>query len=289
MSHKDKLSSALALIQSHNDSIEDKADQIDPAAFQKKLKALGGTTEDALQECTWEDLENCGLPRILARKVATIFRAPTKPDPDFVSPKKAQAMAALYLIQQYNPDEPDSTVAKELNVRVGGKKFVVFSGAGVVNVEKTHELYNEIMKRWPEREYVEVDGVARRVFRVGDGKTELAEESPIYAGRALRPDGTDDQLGRSWDGVSQVIRQLIRVAVTNTHEIGLTIKEAHDTLDMALLPEGEKKLRQRCRKASVLLDELIEQGNAPKLKIARNGATNARTNDPFYQQNNRTY
>jgi hypothetical protein len=288
MSHKDKLSSALALIQTHNNAIEDKADHVDPDVFQKKLKALGGTTEEALQECTWEDLENCGLPRILARKVATIFRAAAKIDPEYVSPKKASAMAALYLIQQYNPDEPDSVIAKELNTRVNGKKFVVFNSGGSVNVEKTSELYNEIQKRWPERDFIEIDGLARRVFRVGEGKTDLADESPIYSGRALRPDGTDDQLGRSWDGVSQSIRQLIYVAVNHTGEIGRTNKEAHDTLDMALLADGEKKLRQRCQKATVLLQELIEQGNAPKLKINRVSASNARS-DPFFQANNRTY
>ncbi len=204
MSHKDKLASAIALIQSHNDLIEDKDSFIDTAAFQKKLKALGGTTEDALQECTWEDLENCGLPRILARKVATIFRTTAKVDPTYISPKKAAAMAALYLIQQYTPDEPNSIVAKELNDRVNGKRFVVFTSGGAVNVEKTVELYNEIQKRWPERDYVDVEGRACRVYKVGDGKAELADESPIYPGRALRPDGTDDQLGRSWDGVAAV-------------------------------------------------------------------------------------
>lgn len=287
MSHKDKLASALALIQSHNDNIEDKADQIDPAAFQKKLKALGGTTEESLQECTWEDLENCGLPRILARKVANIFRTAAKVDPDYVSPKKASQMAALYLIQQYNPEEPDSVISKELNTRVNGKKFVVFSSGGTVNVEKTSELYNEIQKRWPERDFVEVDGIARRVFRIGEGKTELSEESPIYAGRALRPDGTDDQLGRSWNGVSHSVRQLIYVAVNKTGEIGRSNKEAHDTLDMALLIDGESKLKVRCQKAAVLLAELIEEGNAPKLKINRNSAVNTKQ-DPFFQ-NNRTY
>ncbi len=79
---------------------------------------------------------------------------------------------------------------------------------------------------------------------------------------------------------------MIYVAVTQTQEISPSNKEAHDTLDMALSPDGEKKLRQRCRKASALLDELVEQGNAPKMKITRNGAVNVR-NDPFYS--NKTY
>ena len=287
MSHKDKLASAIALIQSHNDLIEDKENFIDTTAFQKKLKALGGTTEDALQECTWEDLENCGLPRILARKVATLFRAAPKTDPDYTSPKAAQKMADLYLIQKYDPSVPNSPIAKELDARANGKRFVVFHSAGTVNVEKTSELLNELLKRWPEREYVEVDGRHLRTYRVGDGKSELAEESPLYPGRALRPDGTDDQLGRSWDGVAQPIRQLIYVAVTQTREIAPSNTTSHDTLDMALLPDGEKKLRARCRKASALLDELLDAGNAPKLKITRGGAANTRVSDPFFQ--NKTY
>ena len=80
-----------ALLQAHNDRLraesaanmpegvagnskafEDSLLKIDD--FFKKLTGLGGSTEDTLAEATWEDLESCGLPRILARKVATIFR-----------------------------------------------------------------------------------------------------------------------------------------------------------------------------------------------------------------------
>lgn len=285
MSHQDKLARAKALIDSHNQQVEDKADRVDSSSFEKKLKALGGTTEDALQECTWEDLEQCGLPRILARKVAEIFRAKSVTvDNTVVSPKRASAMAPLYLIQQYNPNEIDSAITKELLSRSQGKRFVVFNIDGSVNVEESHKLYQEIARRWPEREFITVDGKTCRVFRIGEGKVEMADESPLYPGRILRPDGTDDQLNRSWDGVPLNVRQLIYLAVTKTGEIKVSNTVAHDILDMALLPDGEQKIRQRCKKSSVLLDELTEQGDAPKLKINR---TAANTQDPFFR--NTTY
>ncbi len=39
-----------------------------------KLKKLGGTTSTALQAASWEDVESCGVPRILARQMAKAWR-----------------------------------------------------------------------------------------------------------------------------------------------------------------------------------------------------------------------
>jgi hypothetical protein len=282
MSHADKLSAALALIDEHNAQIESKEDQIDGAEFEKKLKKLGGTTEANLKECTWEDLENCGLPRILARKVAALFRTEVKTqlgEGDFISEKRAARMAPLYLIQQYKVGESDTPVAKRLIELSKGKAFLVLQG-GSINVEESHKLLQEIIKGYEEREIVVIDDRPFKPVRIGDKKKEMVDENPIYRGRALRPDGSCDQLNRSWDGVSAVVRQVIYVAINDTREIVVSHTVAHDLLDKALASDSEKTFRQRYPKASTRLDELVEEGKAPTLKIALGSAT--RSNDPFY-------
>lgn len=52
MSYESKLAQAIELINVHNSNLE-KEDQIDINQFQNKLKKLGGTTEDVIQECSW--------------------------------------------------------------------------------------------------------------------------------------------------------------------------------------------------------------------------------------------
>lgn len=49
--------------------------QIDVNSFVARIKGYGGTTSELLCQFTWEDLEDCGLSRLMARKVSEVFRA----------------------------------------------------------------------------------------------------------------------------------------------------------------------------------------------------------------------
>lgn len=48
---------------------------VDPEKFVEKLVLYGAAADELLRQCSWEDLENCGLPRLLAKKVCKVFRA----------------------------------------------------------------------------------------------------------------------------------------------------------------------------------------------------------------------
>lgn len=82
----DKLRAAQQIITEFNDQMAAAKDSergqnlpcvkyIDPEKFVEKLVVYGGVADELLRQCTWEDLENCGLPRLLARKIAKVFRA----------------------------------------------------------------------------------------------------------------------------------------------------------------------------------------------------------------------
>lgn len=286
MSHADKLAQAIALIESHNAQLDNADDKISVAQFQTKLKKLGGTSEDTLRECSWEDLEECGLPRILARKIASLFRtAPTAevPEAGFISDKKAQRMHPLYLVQNFDLNEPDSPVGKRLKEISKGKRFLAVRPDGTIDVDVSVRELQQLQKGYDERIRITVDNKPVELRPVGYRRPEMADENPIYKGFALRPGGVCDQTNRSWEQVSKIVRQLIRVAIYDTHEITVNgIDDAHDVLDRAIQADAESKLRQRYTEASVKLDEMIEAGTAPWLTVPIGGNKASNKNDPFF-------
>lgn len=287
MSYDDKINSATALIEEHNSKLEDANDVVDITAFKKKLKKLGGTSEEALKDATFEDIEVAGVPRILARKIATIFRISDKQQTNnFVSDKKAQQMHPLYLLQAYNPNDINSPVAKRLKELSRGQKFIVFSpGTTNVVVDVSAKLLEEIMKGYPERTEYELDGKFVRTYPVGEGISTFADENPLYPNRPLRPDGTCDQTNRSWNGVPFYVKQLVYLAVGRN---GVTFDKAHTIFDIVTGPDAEKKLIARYPKVAVELDEAIASSTAPLLKVKLDNSSK-KSNSPFLRSIHETY
>ena len=88
--YSDKLWKACRLIKEYNAKLDamklpegvKPPKQIDDERFVEKLVLIGGVSDELIRQCTWEELENCGLPRLLARDVAKVFRA-NQVDPDW--------------------------------------------------------------------------------------------------------------------------------------------------------------------------------------------------------------
>lgn len=81
--YSDKLWAASRLINEYNQQLEatqlpagiKPRNPVNTEKFVEKLVLFGGVADELLRQCSWEDLEHCGLPRLLARKVADVFRA----------------------------------------------------------------------------------------------------------------------------------------------------------------------------------------------------------------------
>jgi hypothetical protein len=73
MSYDSKIQSARIVIEKHNSNVED-FHKIDFDKFLENLRNLGGTSEETLRAVSWEDLQECGIPRIMARSLSHIFR-----------------------------------------------------------------------------------------------------------------------------------------------------------------------------------------------------------------------
>lgn len=109
--YSDKLWAACQLIKEYNDQAastplpaEVKARKpIDAEKFVEKIVVYGGVSDEMLRQCFWEDLENCGLPRLLARKVAGVFRATDVPTELMVHSERARKW--LPLIKKWNKSQ----------------------------------------------------------------------------------------------------------------------------------------------------------------------------------------
>lgn len=248
--------------------------------FFDKLRAAGGTNETALAECSWSDLEKCGIPTLIAKQVANVFRSNSaKPDEPLVTSRMVERMTLEQVIARYNPRE-DNAIHERLRKEGKGKRFVAFLDTGETDVAGTMALLQEIKQGFGERQLYN----ARRIYAVGESPDNLVDVNPIYPSRALRPDGTCDQTNRSWAGVPLEVRQLVHLIVPT---INLSLEKAHDLLDLALDPNAVARLSQRYAVAAVGFDERKRLGTLPSLKMLLAGGGEGGKDHPFAGPNMR--
>jgi hypothetical protein len=314
VTYQDKVDAALAVVNEHNEalghgrtategtpgrSVDSKnlPGFVNPDEFISCVKASGGTSADRLAALSHEDILEClptipgpggaqVKPRILAKAIAQVFRAKDSDDPAApnneekkrpVSAKKADRMTPRELVEAFDPEDFNSPVGVRLATISRGEPFIVFDGGRAVNVETTLKLLLEVKQGYKGREDVDVGGAIKKVYRLGELPENYADENPLYRGRPLRPDGTCDQTGRSWEGVDLNVRQLVRVAM-DEGELHVTHEQAHNILDMVMEPNAFDKLRKRYRKSAIKFDELAKTGDLPTLKIELGGSEG---NGPF--------
>ncbi len=267
MSYTQKMSNAEGLVTSHNEAVKNKVDWI---KFQENLQEAGGTTEESLKLCSFEDLEKFGLPRLLARSVANIFRSTEDKSPSPISESRAKSLNAFEALKIYDPKE-DNAVSDRLKKLSKDKCCIVFNKDGSLNVEASYKLITEIQDGYPERDNYPLDGEPVRIYKVGEKLEQFADENPLYPGRLLRPDGTCDQTNRSWDGVSLEVRQLIYLAIQSKEVEIRNINDAHNILDICLDSSNLSKfpLRHRFTKAAIKFTDLERRGSLPTLKISK--------------------
>ena len=286
MSYQDRIDAVTALVREHNIAIGQNPDGkpnlgfIDPDKLIGCLKASGGITEDRLKAMSYEDILIClppvetpngkQPPVIVAKEIAKIFRG--KEDPATpadekrpIGGKKADRMTPRELVEAFDPEEPTSSVGKRLSDMSKGKAFIIYESGRKVDVVNTLKLLLEAKSGYPEVAQLKIGNSVKKVYHIGELPNNFADENPLYVGRPLRPDGTCDQTGRSWEGVSMEVRQLIRLSM-DTGELKIdNIDKAHDILDLVVQPDAATLIRFRYQKAAVLFEE--KPDDRPKLKI----------------------
>lgn len=292
MSFDEKLASVVSLIKQHNEALrppgtggtEHPNGYVDPDDFVQALKATGGTDEDALKRMKYEEiaiyLPMVKLPSgqeiapiLLAKKIAAVFREGQTEESSSrpVTSRRAEVMTHEELVRAFDAQDYDNAVGRRLKSVSRGEPFLVFESGRIVNVPVSLRLLNEIRQGISGRDRVDVGGVIKPVFRVGELPDVYVDENPLYPGRPLRLDDESnwavcDQTGRSWWGVSMEVRQLLRLA-TETGELKTDIDSVNNAIDMALRPTALVDIRRRYQKAALKFEELKTTNSLPKLTI----------------------
>jgi len=290
MSYQEKLDSLRALLEEHNKAFEGQTfdEWADPRIKVDKLiveiQAIGGTNEARLSRMRHEDIEACFkasnnvVAAVLIKEIADLFRDKNRDEekeagdsnPVYVGPKKAARMSPDELVAAFNPEDPDTPVGKKLVQKSKGQPFLVYQSGRIVDVPNSVALLKECMQGFKGRDRIDVgNNDWKPVYRVGELPDAYADENPLFPGRPLRPDGTCDQLNRSWEGVPKEVRQFIYVAIQD-EAIDLAnggLDKAHDILSIALQSDALAKLRGRYSEIAVKMSDLAQTGNLPALTI----------------------
>jgi hypothetical protein len=186
--------------------------------FLKKFAALCGyddptkLTDQDFQAARFEDIEDCGVPRIKARQIARAFRgdeetkptAPAKVVIDLASDpeKHAATLSPVQLVEHYDADNHTNPYGKRLKEVTEGRRCIVFNTDGKLNVEITKGLVDEIVNlSYPERDTVTLDDGPAPVYKVGIRPDRYADENPADPGKPLvgpRCSSVGQPLHSSW-------------------------------------------------------------------------------------------
>lgn len=289
MSYETKLETVRTVINQHNTHCDEKS-KIDVEQFLQRLKAAGGTTDDALKLCSWEDIEALQIPRLLARQVAAAFRKEDKVErPALITEKRAALLNPRELLESFDPKITDSPVALRLTKLSQGQPCLVFRDDGSLNIPASLECLEDIQQGYEARTVYIQDGVPTRVLRVGQILETTVAENPLFAGHPLR--GAEDMCHhtlRSWKRVPHKARVLLRLAQQSKELVINQVGMVHDILDRFVDKTDEeivKWVMSRYPQAAISYSQLEITGSLPTLKIVRGSAKPKQ--DPFY--GNRTY
>jgi hypothetical protein len=290
MSIEERFSRVKSLLEEHNQALPtDDPSRIDADKFIHCIKATQcGTTELRLKKMRHENIAACFkalfnfTPDVMIKEIAAIFRGTEEADETEektdekkgkpVSAKRASLMTPRELLERFDAGEPNSAVGKRLQELIGGRACIIFNDDKTIHVDESLKLFEWLKQGYEPLETHTVDGRPRTVYQIGQRPHQHADENPLFPCRKLYPDGTCDQTQQSWMSVPPEVRQLVRIAVSDTREINVKppggIDRARDIILLAIDNDAMVGLRKRYPKASVKFDELQELGTLPILKVS---------------------
>jgi len=283
-----KLKIAQEIVDKHNENLET-SDRLQWDDILKLIKKMGGTTEDSLGEMTWEDIQDCGVPRLLSRSIAKVFREKETQIPPIVTKEILSQMTVAEILEYYDPNDERNIVTKALKKAANSEvNFIVFNENGKVDVagsKKLWDIYRETEMHSP---MSNLGGTPRTVYKIGETLPKLLDENPILEGRPLI-DGCCYKSGVRWDDIPLEIKQFVRVIHEfmddyPTNEIVAKILDFHEMLCKTSTNGTWKgtmeKLAKRYPNAWLSYQNMQDEKILPDLKI-RTGKKLKKSNNPF--------
>lgn len=278
MSYSAKITAAETLLSAHYKTINE------PKKAAELIEAIqkdGGTNEATLETITAFDLEELGVPKLLARRVAKAFGSVESTSVEkqivIVDDNPVNLAARLKpedLVGEYDPNDPTNPFGQRLQQISGGRAFLVFSPEGVLMALASAKLLRELLDGYNPRQTYQSDGVLHQVYAIGQRPDRFADEHPIFDKVMLRPDGKSDA-HVEWGNFPLPIRQLIRVGVA-TGEVSGKERDVFEEVNGKTFNE----LTLRWPSAGVQFKKLEGAGSLPSLKVPLTTTTSPKPTSP---------
>jgi len=287
-----KLESVKSILDGTNVSFE---------TFLKKFARLCGYTDNGeenpdkisdadFQAARFEDIEECGVPKIKARQIARIFRDEEEEGPKSKGPQKvvidisgdpkkhAATLSPVQLVEHYDAENWTNPYGKRLKEITEGRKCLVFNTNGSLNVDISKTLVDELVNlSYPERDVVNLDDGPAQVYPVGVKPDRYADENPANPGNPLYQSGESDA-GCLWGSLPLPVRQLVHICVRRG-DCDLEEGDLFEKVEGKSFAEVCKQ--PRFRKAAVEFKQMEKLGTLPQLKIVLQGGKPRAANNPF--------
>ena len=284
-----KIEEAQTIISEHNSKLAESQTQLNWDEILNKIVGLGGTTAETLSEMTWEDLEDCGIPRVLARRVAKVLRKKEEQTTKLPSKSALRVMGILDLLKLYDPaSDNNHLVQKELVSRTDSStRFIVFNDNNTVDAELSHKLWKVFKDTGLEGPITNVGtGTPRKTYQIGQTPAKTLDENPLIEGRPLI-DGCCDKSNINWADVPLFVRQFVRVIIDETGSFGEVsdMQDFFERLDKMSKSSGgwagvSPAMSSRYPESWVIFEELRDDNKLPSLVI-KSGSKSKKSNNPF--------
>jgi len=189
----------------------------------------------------------------------------------------------------YGEKAPDDVV-DELHKRSNGRPFVVYKSEidGLVDCEASLRMLREARRRATPTFYKFADTL-KVLWCAGEFPGEVYEECPLHPD-VLLVDGFCDQCGHTWEGVTEMNRQFVRVVRDNGRapDDGPSIRQMIDSSMLKSSELGTPPIVQDYPKDWVDFQRMVEENRLPSLKRRMSIPTGVGRQDPFKSGNRRS-
>lgn len=304
--YEQKLAACKSLIETFNQAAPEEK-RINFDKFRDELIRIGGVSDEALKEVSWEDLGDLlvanesdtmslTIPRLLAKQIAKVFRSKADPEPGYAIGGDISKIAELLtpvtslsddeLIEKYSVSQPNGPAAKELKSRYGVKPILVFdireSASGVFDKEATKKHLAMVAEGLPvsSEYYVYPDGTEVPLLEVGKKLDVVLEICPIH--KSTLQSGRCSQCRQPWTNISLKTKQLVAIAT----ELGLVDSDPAaraacvGIYSTATLVDGFGQLSKLYPEALREFRNRERDGDLPKL-VSRVQTSSEKSSNPF--------
>ena len=235
------------------------------AFWAKITEELGASDVEGLALLTWEDLQAAGLRQIPAKQLAGRFRGERPTVRSGMTRKQAQNSGLDELVAALDLGSPDSPVARELVDRLGDVAFIVRDESGGIHRARTLMFAKQAQEgRTPPKHYAGMP-----LVKIGHTDDRILQQHPLDSEVALHDNGTCDH-GLDWVGLPKEVRQLLHLAVHETGELKIRLRNAREVrrLFSEAQEDGFEGLKLSFPAAHVKFQQMKKLGELPNLLIA---------------------